>query len=264
MAAIITHQTALDFNIKAVAYLAQGDHRGCTTELENALKAYRTSLQIADRRLEADAMEMANEDDERRTSIRLQTFALPDSLTASLEDGSTRKASSQFACGNVLTVFQKAFVAVRDDEFDDEFDFDDDDEDDEPHHPEHIVPSTILYNMGLSFHLDAIRHGSSVGMVRAYEFYRHSMAMLENRREAIDPTRVRALLAALACNMAHISASFYHQSNTSKSMALLRNLVMNGVDDDDEDDLQDDELDTFTMNWIFYSEYHHAALAAAA
>ena len=28
--------------------------------------------------------------------------------------------------------------------------------------------------------------------------------------------------------------------------------------------LEDDDIDVFTMNWVFYSEYYHMALAAAA
>jgi hypothetical protein len=239
------HHTALDFNVKAVSCLALGDHRGCTVQLENALKAYRGLLQNADVR-----MAEAPQDRLNGPNIRLQSIPLPDNVSEPAPVAQNKASGqSQFSCGNLFTVFHKAFVAVADDE------------QVVASVPEHIVPAMVLYNMGLSFHLDAIRRGSTVGMVRAYEFYRHSMALVENGRIEMNHSRQRPLLAALALNMAHISAAFYHGASTRTSMVLLRNILDVGGA---HEDLEEDELDTFTMSWVFYSEYHHLAMAPAA
>jgi hypothetical protein len=238
--------TALDFNVKAVSLLALGDHRGCTLELENGLKAYRGFLRNNDVR-----MAEGPEDHLGGPTIRILSIPLPDSVSEHTPVAPNKMSTpSEFAGGNLITVFQKAFVAVLEEE------------QVLASVPEHIVPAIILYNMGLSFHLDAIRKGSTIVMARAYEFYRHSMALVEHRRVEMDPSRQRPLLAALALNMAHISAAFYHDVDTRRSMVLLSNLIADVGNA--HEDLEEDELDTFTMSWIFYSEYHHLALAAAA
>ena len=149
--------------------------------------------------------------------------------------------TSQFG-PNVLTMIQKAFVAV--------------DHREGPATPDNVVPALLLYNMGLSFHLQAVRTGKTSYIVRASEFYRYAMSLLE-----AGSARPKALMAALANNMGHISASMFHARNLKTAMTMLKNLM---DDPTTERSLQEDELDILTMNWVFYSEYHHTALAAAA
>ena len=241
------YKAALDFNSKAVACLALGNHRGCTVELENALKAYRSFLHVADVRVTEVQHEQVH-----ASRVRLKSIPLPDSVAELPQFGHNKSPTlSQFACGNIFTVFCRAFVVTGDVE-----------QGLAAATPEHLVPAIILYNMGLSFHLHAIRVGSTIGMVRAYEFYRHSVALVETRTAVVDVSRQRLLLAALALNMAHISSAFYHGINTRTSMVLLRNLIFDAGRA--QEDFDEDEMDVFTMNWIYFSEYQHLTMAPSA
>jgi hypothetical protein len=96
-------------------------------------------------------------------------------------------------------------------------------------------------------------------MSRAYEFYRHSALLLERTEaDAAEQGRGRRLwlLAALANNMAHVSVSFFLHNRARSSLTLPRNLV----DDEAMDgffhgSMADDEIDLFTMNWVFSAEW---------
>ena len=195
-------------NMKAVSSMARGDHKGCTTELESALHAFRGLLGVAGNVQE----HQAQPDRHHRPVISIQSVQLPDCPSV---------VSSQFGY-NPLTLFHKAFVVVNKQEEDPMGGTSSNegvDADMMLPGSEHAVPSVLLYNMALSFHTEGIRKGSAVAMARAYEFYRHSVLLLERAGiDAVQQGRGRTLLlAALANNMAHVSASLFHHNRTRAS-----------------------------------------------
>ena len=270
----------LFFNDTAVSWMARGDHQECTKALESALRAFRGSLRERDAAEQQEQPADARRRRSRAARVKIQSVPLPDCPTG---------ISSQFGY-NSLTVFSKAFVTVCEQQQEPEDDpmegvtssvsaNQDQEEDDAMEFPgsEHVVPAMLLYNMALSFHAQSLSQGSTAALVRAYHFYRHA-ALLLDRAEAEaaanqDPLHLqdddyydgrRVLLAALANNMAHVSASMFHRDHTRASLNLLRNLVEDATTHEFYLGLQEDEMDTFTMNWVFYDECADLAMASAA
>lgn len=269
------------FNETAVSSMARGDHQECTKALESALRAYRGSLRQAEAEDQQEQQVDARHRRSRAAKIWIQSVPLPDCPSG---------ISSQFGY-NSLTVFSKAFVTVSEQQQqgpeDDPMEGvtfyasvnQNQEEGQATEFPgsEHVVPAMLLYNMALSFHTQSLSQGSTAALARAYQFYRHAALLLE-RAEAEaaagqDPLQLqddesydgrRVLLAALANNMAHVSASMFHRDHTRASLKLLRNLVEDATTSEFYLGLQEDELDTFTMNWVFHDECADLAMASAA
>ena len=217
--------SVLDLNAQAISCLALGDHRGCAFQLEHALNAYRASSFQGSR----------DHSRQNHPAAHCQVQSVPLALP------SCQRSVSQYG-SSVLTVFQKAFVLTSNRQT--------------LAAHETVVPAILLFNMGLSFHLEAIGNGQGKVMARAYEFYRYAMSLLER-----GPMQPRQLVAAIANNMAHVSACFYHDANLRIAMTIIKNLI---DDPNTEMEVDEEDLDTLTMNWVFYAEYHHIKLAAAA
>jgi hypothetical protein len=219
--------SVLDLNAQAISCLLLGDKRGCSFQLESALNAYRRAAAMQATGVETQARPPS-------ASLRIHMVPLPLSPA--------RKTASQFG-PNIFGVLHRAFM-VEDDRG--------------SYEPDHdtIVPAVILYNLGLVFHREAIENGQSLTLAKANEFYRYAMALVERGQ-----FQSRSLLAAIANNMAHISACFFNEESLHTAMEVLMN-VMN--DPETRAEFDQDDLDLLGMNWIFYSEHHHVGLAAAA
>lgn len=137
-------------------------------ELENGLKAFRDALRAAGGALRAA---LAGEH-EMRGRIGIESVPLPaGSLSPEL--------SPQFGY-NALAICNRAFVAV-DTHSSSAFD--------EPILPaqnQHLLPATLLYNLGLCYHIDGMRTGTSTQMLKAYQYYRHSFSFLERAPERLE------------------------------------------------------------------------------
>lgn len=219
---------------------------GCARELESALKAFRSALRDAGNVLEHQAQ---REQHYQLPDISVQTVPLPDCPST---------VSSQFGY-NPLTMFHKAFVTVQ-------------------HHEEQgdaftgmmslgserTVSSVLLYNMGLSFHAEGLRKGNTAAMSRAFEFYRHSMMLLGREDRPERRTGPLLLLAALANNMAHVSACFFRHDRTRASLAIVHSLVDEAAMDEFFHGMEDDDIDVFSMNCVYFSETSELALLSAA
>jgi hypothetical protein len=233
--------TIYHHNIKGVTSMVQGDHRSSQSELENALKAFRSSLRNAGGNPHQNGYQHRQETpDTNRGQIEIQSISLPQCLPV---------ATSPF-CYNALTVFNRAFIAVEEISSSDDVLL--------PATNQHIIPAILLYNLGLSYHTEGMKRGTTHDMFRAYQFYRHSFSLLE--RAPIVDGKEKTLLAALCNNMAHVSSCFFFDDSTMSSMNLLRNVVESGT----TGDLEEEDITFFTMNLVFYSEFSGLGLAPAA
>lgn len=126
---------------------------------------------------------------------------------------------------------------------------------------EYVVPATLLYNMGLCHHQEALRQGnSSNGLKLAYTSYSHALTMLNVVSDELRDTDM-LLVAALANNMANISSLFFDVEN----VCMFRNILEDVMETTDMDDFEDDDAYTFfSMNLMFVSELQWHALAPAA
>jgi len=243
------------FNERAVLSMAHGDHTACVANLSHAIQGFRSSLQHPTQQ----AQQAQTPQDVQQVS--LQSVALPDHQGPS-------PLHSQFGY-NPLMVFNKAFLAA-------------------PTKSaalvpspttENLIPSVLLYNMALSFHRHGLVVGSTESLTQARDFYQmsmtcleqHAMVMAQEQHQRLGASNTghgeRLLLAALANNMAHISASFFQIPEAQLSLQLLQDVFVSGpvpFYTVRQQVMAQEDYDIFYMNWMMYQEGAHTALAAAA
>ena len=126
---------------------------------------------------------------------------------------------------------------------------------------EHVVPATLLYNMGLCHHQETLRQGKHCnGLKLAYTSYSHALTMLNAVAGELRESDM-LLVAALANNMANIASLFFDIGN----VFMFRKILEDVMETTDMDDFEDDDAYTFfSMNLMFVAELQWHALAPAA
>jgi hypothetical protein len=227
----------LEMNSKAVAFLAQGEHQVTHVTLLQALDRFRDVV-----RQEQSGHDDIVVDDETDSTV-LYTVAIHD--TQYQMDVSS---SSSPDC-NSVSVYRQAFVLTSNEE--------------EPFFSgkEHTVPSVLLYNMGLSNHIQALQTGQSVMYRKAMQLYTMAFNMLEQASEILNDMDIMVLLA-LANNMGVISGSQFYDRPSAENSRLMMDRILTSPDC--LDSLNDEDIEFFSLNLMFLTEYQNNALAPAA
>ena len=126
---------------------------------------------------------------------------------------------------------------------------------------EHVVPATLMYNMGLCHHQRALRQGDHTrGLKAAYLAYSHGLTLLNAVSGELRNSDM-VLVAALANNMANISSLV---SNIN-SVRLFRQILDDVMETTDLDGFGDDDAYAFfSLNLMLVSDIQLHALAPAA
>lgn len=228
----------LEMNYKAVAFLAQGEHEITHFTLQQALEGFRDVL-----RQEQPVDDDIVVDDEA-DSTTLHTVAI--------HDAQHKKAASSSAASpdcNTVSVYRQAFVLTSDEK--------------EPYFSEneHTVPSVLLYNMGLSSHIQALQTGQSAMYRRTMQLYTMSFTMLEQASDILNDMDIMVLLA-LANNMGVISGSQFYDRPAAENSRLMMERILSSPDC--LESLDDEDIEFFSLNLMFLTEYQNNALAPAA
>ena len=227
----------LEMNTKAVSLLLQGNHEVSTVTLQKALESFRAVIDE-----ETEPMEVQRANDDEMDSTILHTVAI---------NGPQHKTfgSSPSSCDNsMVTVYNRAFVMTSEEEplFNEN---------------EHTVPAVLLYNMGLSHHMLATQTGKSVIFRKAMQLYTMSFTMLEQASDILNDMDIMVLLA-LANNMGVISGSEFYDRAGAETSRLMMDRILSSSDC--LDILEEEDIEFFSLNLMFLSEYQKHALAPAA
>ena len=221
----------LEMNSAAVSLLVQGKHDVSHFTLQKALESYRQVLN-------EDEMSVSVNMDDDMEGTSLYTVEIHDAQHKALEQQS------------MVTVYNRAFVLTTD-QAEQPFVSDN----------EHTVPAVLLYNMGLSHHIQAMSVGSSALLRKALQLYSMSFSLLEHASGALNDMDISVLLA-LSNNMGVISSSqFYDRPAAESSRAMMERILGSS---DCLDCLEDEDIEFFSLNLMFLSEFQNHALAPAA
>lgn len=221
----------LEMNSCAVTSLAQGKHEASHCQLQMALEGFRNVLN-------QPASPMNVHDDAEMDGASLYTVAIHDAQHKAIEQQS------------MVTVYNRAFVLTT--------------EDDEPasfSNNEHTVPAVLLYNMGLSHHIQAMASGNSAVLRKALQLYTMSFTLLEQASEVLNDMDIMVLLA-LANNMGVIAASQFFDRAGAETSRQMMERVLGSVDCLEV--MEDEDIEFFSLNLMFLSEHQTHAMAAAA
>lgn len=247
----------LEMNAKAVSFLLQGEHDSSHWALQVALEGFRNEL---NRKTAADnsSSSSSSAGTKRRLSFHQQQEE-EDSMMTMMTDntvlhtvlvGEDITASSAY-CDNVITVYNRAFVLKSEIE------------DEDPYFSrenEHTVPSIILYNMGVSHHILALKTGRSATLSKALQLYTMSFSMLQQASDMLDDFDILVLLA-LSNNMGAICSELYDQQGAQTSQDMVERVLASS---DCLDALEEKDLEFFSLNLMFFSEHQMNILAPAA
>lgn len=86
--------------------------------------------------------------------------------------------------------------------------------------PENRISSVLLYNAGLSHHINAVRSGSSTELASALQFYRYAFSLLACSNEVRDENLL--MLLALINNMGHIYANTFDSKASNHCMEMMQ------------------------------------------
>ena len=223
--------TVLEMNSTAVSFLAQGKHEVSHCTLQKALEGFRNVLNESD-----DSPAMNVHDDAEMDSTTLYTVAIHDAQHKSLEERS------------MVTVYNRAFVLQSEEK---------------PSFTEneHTVPAVLLYNMGLSHHMQAMQSGNSTVLRKALQLYTMSFTLLEQASDMLNDMDIMVLLA-LSNNMGVITGSqFYDRAGAETSRQMMERVLGSA---DCLEVLEDEDIEFFSLNLMFLTEHQQHALAAAA
>ena len=231
-------KVVLEMNSKAVSLLLQGKHEVSHFTLQKALESFRTALNE-----ETEAMEVQREvDADEVDSTILHTVAIHEPQHQTLK-------SATSSCDNsVVTVYNRAFVMTSAEEplFDEN---------------EHTVPAVLLYNMGLSHHMLANQTGKSAVLRKAMQLYTMSFTMLEQASNVLNDMDIMVLLA-LANNMGVISGSQFYDRAGAETSRLMMDRILSSSEC--LEILEEEDIEFFSLNLMFLSEYQKHVLAPAA
>ncbi|CAB9510631.1 expressed unknown protein [Seminavis robusta] len=230
----MSSKIVLEMNTKAVSYLAQGEHECSHFTLQKALEGFRNVL---NQQPSEEAPMMLDVDEDEIDGTVLHTIPIH------AAQHKTVAPDHSF-----VTVYRHAFVLTSDQEplFTEN---------------EHTVPSVLLYNMGLSHHIQAIATGQSAIFRKAMQLYTMSFTMLENASDILNDMDIMVLLA-LSNNMSVISGSEFYDRPSAESSRLMMERILSSTDC--LESLEDEDIEFFSLNLMFLSEYQKHALAAAA
>lgn len=230
----------LAMNAKAVSFLLQGNHEFSQCTLENALEGFRDILNEAHDEGDSDS------DDVDMESTTLHTVIIQEALHHNVAG----EASSSCCCDSHSdTVYNRAFVLTSDEQ--------------EPYFAqnEHTVPAILLYNMGLSRHLEANQTGKSATLRKALHLYTMSFTMLEQASDFLNDMDITVLLA-LANNMGVISGSQLYDRPAAETSRLMMERTLSAPECLDA--LEEEDAQFFSLNLMFLTEFQRRAWAPAA
>jgi len=232
-------------NSTAVSFLAQGNHDISHCKLQMALEGFRNVLNSSQAGAPQDDQMMIH-DDSDMDGVSLYTVEIHDPQHKALND----------QC--MVNIYNRAFVLTLPDA---------QDEDDEKdplsvRQNEHTVPAILLYNMGLSHHIQAMNSCISSQLLRkAMQLYTMSFTLLEQASDILNDMDIMVLLA-LSNNMGVISASqFFDRPGAETSRQMLDRILSSA---DCLEVLEEEDIEFFSLNLMFLTEHQQHALAAAA
>jgi hypothetical protein len=228
----------LEMNSKAVALLAQGEHEFSHFTLQKALEGFRDVLR-KEPQVDGDMV-----DDDETDSTTLYTVAIHDAQYKTAASSTTSSSDC-----SIVSVYCQAFVLTSDEK--------------DPHFSEneHTVPSVLLYNMGLSNHIQALQTGQSSMYRKAMQLYTMSFTMLEQASDILNDMDIKVLLA-LANNMFVISGSQFYDRQAAETSRLMMERIISSPDS--LESLDDEDIEFFSLNLMFLTEFQNNSLAPAA
>ena len=227
----------LKMNSKAVAFLAQGNHESTHFTLQKALEGFRDVLRHG---AHVDVEPLIDADEVDAASL----------YTVAINDAQHHNVSYSSSCENsFVSVYRQAFVLTLDEQ---QTRFSEN---------EHTVPAILLYNMGLSSHIQALQTGQSAMYRKALQLYNMAFIMLEQSSDILNDMDVMVLLA-LSNNMCIISGYQFYDRPAAENSRLVMERIMTSADC--LESLEDEDIEFFSLNLMFLSEYQNTALAPAA
>lgn len=91
------------------------------------------------------------------------------------------------------------------------------------------IMAVLLYNMGLSLHLQALRSGRTTELNGALQLYEMAFAVVEDAWSELEVNDLMLLLLALFNNMGHIHSSRFDNVKTRTCLDWLKTLAANPV-----------------------------------
>jgi tetratricopeptide (TPR) repeat protein len=91
---------------------------------------------------------------------------------------------------------------------------------------ESIMPTVLLYNMGLAYHGKAVRSGSSSEFHQALKFYQMSLHVLQDNPALHYQDMLHILCLALLNNMGYIHSHFYEWSEMKQCHIILESRLV--------------------------------------
>lgn len=248
-------------NSKAVSLLLEGNHEVSYFTLQKALEDYRDGLNQFDAAMDEGDMDV-DSTVLYSVAIHLQdaTVQHKSIYTADSSSSCSSSAAASFpACtsesgyANTEGIFNRAFVLHQEEE----------DDCASPQDLEHTVPAVLLYNMGLCHHLQGMSTSlnQSARLRKAMQLYAMAHNMLEQASDALNDMDILVLLA-LSNNMGVLQgAQFCNRMGAQTCCQTMERIL---ASQDCLEVLDDDDLEFFSTNLMFLSEFQQHGVAAAA
>jgi tetratricopeptide (TPR) repeat protein len=130
-------------------------------------------------------------------------------------------------------------------------------------HSQFVGGRVLLYNMGLAYHCQGIRNGTSRELKLALQLYEASLKVFENKRQHFSSLYNQAdLLLALINNMGHIFSYFYDLKGMDRCQRHIQTLLESTPEVFEL--FQEEEEDYTFFASALSSSYYRLDVAAAA
>ena len=198
----------MELNNEAVDFLQQGRYRDASASLRIAHERLKVLLELQNAMTHAPLAPKCSS--EGHSHIPLDTVPVAEELM-------TSKAyqQSSTALENVFTFFNRGFLFRCKDG---QIDF-------SSPKVQSQIQATVLFNMAISHHCEAIEKGNSKHLATALHLYELSYSVLRNAWEGDSLEAVLLILMSVFCNMGFIASNVFDLERTRYCMEWLKSAI---------------------------------------